>query len=87
MRELRYLLLIIIYVSGCAITDEKRYERLSYIDIIEKDFSAFVADCRFTAGHLYVPRRRVRNAPPTPWEMQDAVCYYDDMYSYGLDSL
>jgi len=49
--------------------------RLNYI---EERFKIFVSDCRLMDGHLYVPRRRVSNAPPTPWEMTDAICWYDD---------
>ena len=87
MKKLRYLLLIfIVGLSGCVITDEERHKRLSYMADIEEDFRVFVSDCQFTYGYLHVPRRRVQNAPPTPWEMQDAVCFYDDMYPYRFDN-
>ncbi len=87
MKKLRYLLLIfIIGLSGCAITDEERHKRLSYMAEIEKDFWVFVSDCRVTDGYLYVPRRRVHNAPTTPWEMQDAVCYYDYTHPYRFEN-
>ncbi len=85
--KLEYLLLMLIVgLSGCAITDEERHKRLSYMADIEEDFRVFVSDCQFTYGYLYVPRRRVQNAPPTPWEMQDAVCFYGDMYPYRFDN-
>ena len=81
--KLEYLLLMLIVgLSGCVITVEDRHKRSSYIADIEEDSRVFVSDCQFTYGYLYVPRRRVQNAPPTPWEMQDAVCFYDDMYPY-----
>ncbi len=87
MKKLTYLLLIfIIGLSGCAITDEERHKGLSYMAEIKKDFLVFVSDCRVTDGYLYVPRRRVHNAPPTPWEMQDAVCYYDYTHAYSFDN-
>ena len=81
-----FVFMLIISLPGCAITDEERHNRLSYVADIEKNFWIFVSDCRFTDGHLYVPRQRVQNAPPTPWEMQDAVCFYDDMFPYRFDN-
>ena len=85
--KLEYLLLMLIVgLSACAITDEERHKRLSYMADIEEDFRVFVSDCQFTNGYVHVPRRRGQNAPPTPWEMQDAVCFYDDMYPYRFDN-
>lgn len=78
---LKFLLpIFIIGLSGCAINDVERHARLSYLANIQTEFQTFVSNCRFTAGHLFVPRQRVPNAPPTPWEMQDAVCHYGDAY-------
>ena len=70
---MKYLFLILIGISGCATTD---------IAQIERDFKIFVEDCRVTDGELVIDKRlidrRVQNAPITPWEMKDAVCFYDD---------
>lgn len=80
-QNIKYLLLAVFCLSGCAITDEERYKRLSYTAAIEKEYLSFKSYCRDTDGYLHVPRRRVQNARPTLWEMQDAVCYYDDTHS------
>ncbi len=84
--QLIYLPPIFIFLSGCAITAEERYERLSYMAEIEKDFRILMSDCRLNDGYLHVPRRRVQNARPTPWEMQDAVCYYHDTSPRRIDN-
>lgn len=78
------VLISLLILSGCAITDEERYERLAYTNAIEKDFLVFVSDCNFFDGELRIDlpieNRRVHNAPITVWEMQHAECWYDDSY-------
>jgi len=75
----RYLLLLIC-LSGCASTTAD----LMYMAEIEEAYDSFVSDCNFLQGKLYVARRRVQNAPPTVWEMKDAVCWFDDDMDYIL---
>jgi len=69
-------------LSGCAITNAEKTERLSYMTGIEQEFQVFVRDCDLTGGNLVIDKRstnrRVQVAPITVWEMKDAVCYYDD---------
>jgi hypothetical protein len=81
---MKYLpLIIILAITGCAITDVERQERLEYLEKTERDFWTFVNDCQVTGGHLYIDspviERRVHNAPINVWEMKDVVCEYDDM--------
>jgi len=45
---------------------------------IETAFTVLASDCAFTQGILYVPRKRVANAPPTVWEKKGAICWYAD---------
>ncbi len=76
-----FLLLLLYWCFGCAITDEERNNRLTRIAQIEKEYYAFVNDCQMLEGNLVIEStRRVHNAPITVWEMKDAVCYYDDAY-------
>ncbi len=79
---MKYLFLILIGISGCAITNAEKSERLSYIAEIEQEFQVFVRDCSLTGGELVIDKRvidrRIQNSPITVWEMKDAVCYYDD---------
>ena len=44
---------------------------------IEDDFHTFTDECGSLGGSLHIPRRRVPNGIPTPWEMQDSICYLD----------
>jgi len=60
---------------GCATTEpDDRMKK------IESDYKIFVDECYHMGGKLSFDRpahkRRVQNAPPTVWEMQDAVCTY-----------
>lgn len=72
---MKYLpLIFILAITGCAITDVERLERMQYSHKIKQDFQIFVSDCRMTEGELVIDR------PITVWEMKDAVCYYDDDY-------
>lgn len=79
---MKYLFLILIGLSGCAITTAEKSEQLSYMAGIEQEFRVFVRDCDLTGGNLVIDKRsidrRVQVAPITVWEMKDAVCYYDD---------
>jgi len=79
---MKCLFLILIGLSGCAITSAEKTERLSYMAGIEQEFRVFVSDCNLTGGNLVIDKRstnrRVQVAPITVWEMKDAVCYYDD---------
>lgn len=79
---MKYLFLILVGISGCAITNAEKSERLSYIVGIEQEFQVFVSDCDKTDGKLMIDNRlidrRIQNSPITVWEMKDAVCYYDD---------
>ena len=63
----------VLSLFGCAISDEERID----FNQITDDFYTFVDECEFAEGSLYIPRRRVPNGTPTPWEMQDSVCYLD----------
>jgi len=65
-------LLVLLCVTLCGCTSSPR------IVDIEHAYQLFVADCALMEGHLYLPHRRVWNAPPMVWEMLDAVCWYDD---------
>lgn len=64
------LVLLFVTLTGCASSQR--------IVDIERTYELFVAECTLMQGHLYVPHRRVWNAPPMVWEMLDAVCWYDD---------
>lgn len=61
---------------GCA-TTEPNNNRMKKI---KADYKIFVDECYHLGGKLSIDRpankRRVQNAPPTVWEMQDAVCDY-----------
>ncbi len=76
------VLLLLLYLSGCATTEEERVDGLSRMDTIKHDFTTFVADCYFTEGELVIDKRleerRVQNAPITVWEMKNAQCFYSD---------
>ena len=60
---------------GCATTDDPN--RMAQI---KADYEVFVDECHYLGGKLSIDRpfnkRRVQGAPPTVWEMQDAVCTY-----------
>ncbi len=78
------LIILALLLSGCAITEEERYERLLYVSEIETAFKIFVSDCDIIDGHLYVPRTRVSNAPPTVWEKTGAQCWYTTDYGIQI---
>jgi len=77
-------LISLLILSGCAITDEERLERLTYMAKIQSDYDIFVSDCRVSDGELRInlplEERRVHNAPITVWEMKYAECWYDDIF-------
>ena len=64
-------------LSGCVISDEERTDRANKWNQIDRDFNTFVDECEFLGGSLYVPHGRVHNGMPTPWEMEDSICYLD----------
>ena len=69
---MKYLVLIFL-LAGCAQSVD--------LQRLRQDYQKFEADCYFEGGVIYRPKqRRVHNAPPTPWEMHDAVCHYSDMH-------
>ena len=69
--------MLFVVLSGCAISDEERAVRENRLYQIKQDFYVFVDECEFMEGSLYIPRRRVHNGIPTPWEMEDSICYFD----------
>lgn len=69
--------MLFVILSGCAISDEEYAERINRLTQIESDFYTFVDECEFIGGSLYIPRKRVPNGIPTPWEMQDSTCSFD----------
>ncbi len=80
--RIQLIIVFVLLFSGCAITEEERYDRLVYLNEIETAFEIFVSDCNIIDGHLYVPRSRISNAPPTVWEKTRAQCWYTT--DYGL---
>ena len=68
---------VVVTLAGCAISDEERIERHNELYQIESNFHTFVNECKFLEGSLYIPRGRVHNGIPTPWEMKDSTCYLD----------
>ncbi len=78
------LIILALLLSGCAITEEERHERLLYVSEIETAFEFFVSDSDIIDGHLYVPRTRVSNAPPTVWEKTRAQCWYTNQYGFQI---
>ena len=64
----------LIFLVSCASTTP------SDINQIKHDYRKFVHDCEYLGGEASIDRpfnkRRVQNAPVTPWEMQDAICTY-----------
>lgn len=69
--------MLFVILSGCAISEDERIERNNELYQIERNFRTFVNECEFLEGSLYIPRKRVPNGIPTPWEMKGSTCDLD----------